>query len=333
MPYWALSHREAYPPIMIQPMFGPIIFDLTGTSLTPEEKELLTHPLISGVIFFTRNYESPAQITALAKQVRQLARRPILLSVDHEGGRVQRFREGFSIIPAMASLLADASNMAQATERAHACGRQLASELVRVGIDLSFTPVLDIDAGISEVMRSRTFANNPDDVITLAGALIAGLNDAGMAACGKHFPGHGSVVADSHLTLPCDPRSFAEIAAHDLKPFIHFAKAGIPALMTAHIIYPQIDDKACTFSSYWLQQVLRTQLGYQGVIFSDDLAMQGATIMGDMPTRAHEALAAGCDMVLVCNDRPGLLEVLDQLSGHPRSDSTRDHRIARLLVK
>ncbi|MGB1261563.1 MAG: beta-N-acetylhexosaminidase [Cognaticolwellia sp.] len=291
---------------------GPVMLDVQGTSLSQEDKEIIQHPLVGGLIFFTRNYQSAEQIAHLSQQIRTAANKPLLLAVDHEGGRVQRFRDGFSLIPAMGKLwqMAD-QNLSLAKELATQSAILMALEVQAVGIDISFAPVLDIN-NISDVIGDRAFHQQPDHVTELADAFISGLHVVGMKATGKHFPGHGSVKADSHIDLPIDNRSKADIFQQDLVPFKQLiAKGKVDALMPAHVIFPDVDSQAVGFSRYWLQNILREQLGFNGVIFSDDLSMQGAASAGGYIERAEAAQGAGCDMLLLCNNRQGCIEVLD----------------------
>ena len=311
---------------------GPVMFDVQGTSLSQEDKEILQHPLIGGLIFFTRNYESPEQITDLSQQIRMAAKKPMLLAVDHEGGRVQRFREGFSLIPAMGKLWQmSQQNLTLAKELAKQSAILMALEVQAVGIDISFAPVLDIN-NISEVIGDRAFHQQPDYVTELAEAFISGLHLAGMKATGKHFPGHGSVKADSHIDLPIDTRTRAEIFQQDLAPFKQLINKGkVDALMPAHVIFPEVDSQAVGFSRYWLQNILREQLGFNGVIFSDDLSMQGAASIGGYIERAEAAQAAGCDMLLLCNNRDGCVEVLD--NANISISLVAIERLNKLLIK
>jgi beta-N-acetylhexosaminidase len=293
---------------------GPIVFDLIGTELSAEEKEMVRHPLIGGVIFFARNYESPEQIKQLCSALRAARKQPLLLLVDQEGGRVQRFKDGFTRIPSMGELgkLYDEAPE-QAVTLATTCGWLLAAELLNAGVDLSFTPVLDIDLGINPAIGNRGFHRQHSIIITLAKALTAGLRAAGMAAVGKHFPGHGSVMIDSHLDLPIDIRSYEDIAAADMPPFIAMIRHGIEGMMAAHILFSAVDETAVGFSRKWLQDILRTQLKFSGMIFSDDLNMQGAKIAGDYPQRVLASLNAGCDMALLCNNRTAVIATLDHI--------------------
>ena len=308
---------------------GPIMLDVQGTSLSAEDKDLLEHPLVGGCILFSRNYHSPEQVSALTQEIRAAAGN-ILIAVDHEGGRVQRFREQFSVIPAMGEIwsLAD-ENIDSATKLAQQCGLLMAVEVQAVGIDISFAPVLDIN-GISDVIGDRAFHQNPEFIIPLATAFIDGMLLAGMKATGKHFPGHGSVKEDSHITLPSDTRSFDEIAKLDLSPFKSLmANNRLAALMPAHVIYSAIDRCGVGFSAVWLQQILRNDLGFDGVIFSDDLSMEGAAAFGGFVERAEAAQQAGCDMLLLCNNRAACIDVIDNANIVLNSQSS--DRLKRLL--
>ncbi len=294
---------------------GPVMLDLAGVELSAAESELLRHPLVGGVILFSRNYRSPRQLRELTAAIRCLRKPELLVAVDHEGGRVQRFQEGFSRIPPMRRL-----GEAWDRDRAAACTAAgdiayvLASELLACGVDFSFTPVLDVDFGASGVIGDRAFHSDPEAIAQLSVALIAGLRAAGMASVGKHFPGHGHVRADSHLAVPVDARSFADIEAADLVPYRALIRHGLAAVMPAHVIYPQVDAHPAGFSSKWLRQILRGQLGFAGMIFSDDLSMEGASVAGGVVQRAHAALAAGCDMVLLCNAPESAAELLAGLA-------------------
>lgn len=309
---------------------GPVMLDVQGTSLSQEDKEILQHPLVGGLIFFTRNYQSPEQIADLSQQIRIAAKKPLLIAVDHEGGRVQRFRDGFSLIPAMGKLwqMSD-QNLTLAKELAKQSAILMALEVQAVGIDISFAPVLDIN-NISDVIGDRSFHQQPEHVTELAEAFINGLHQVGMKATGKHFPGHGSVKADSHIDLPIDNRSKAEIFQQDLLPFKQLiARGKVDALMPAHVIFPDVDSQAVGFSRYWLQDILRENLGFNGVIFSDDLSMQGAASAGGYVERAEAAQDAGCDMLLLCNNREGCVDVLDH--ANIAHSSTSNQRLIQLL--
>lgn len=291
---------------------GPLMLDVAGTSLTAEDKELLEHPLVGGLILFTRNYQSPEQISELTRTIRAAAKKDILIAVDHEGGRVQRFREHFSKIPSMGSIWSLAQqNLELAKTIAKSCGSLMAIEVQAVGIDISFAPILDINS-ISDVIGDRSFHENVNYIAPLAEAFISGMQAVGMKATGKHFPGHGSVKADSHIDMAVDPRSFSDIEALDLRPFkTLIADNKLDAMMPAHVIFPDIDDKSVGFSRIWLQEILRQKLGFKGVIFSDDLSMQGASSIGGYVERCEAAQEAGCDMLLLCNTREAVIDVLD----------------------
>lgn len=300
---------------------GPLMLDCTAYELSAQEREMLDHPLVGGVILFTRNYYDKAQLKALIRAIRQAARQPLLIAVDHEGGRVQRFRTGFTELPAMGAILPAVNHdMAKASELANACGQILAYELRELDIDMSFGPVLDID-GCSTVIGDRALADNAEAVIALASALIDGMQTQGMPVTGKHFPGHGSVVADSHVALPVDERTFSEIEHTDMVVFKQLVKK-LDAVMPAHVIYEQVDPQPAGFSDFWLQSVLRQQMQFDGVVFSDDLSMHGASVAGGYPQRAQQALQAGCDMVLACNNTAGAIDILDTLP-HPASVNRR----------
>jgi beta-N-acetylhexosaminidase len=287
-----------------------VMFDLAGASLSDEEREFLRHPAAGGVILFSRNYESPAQMMALVSEVRGL-RPDILIAVDHEGGRVQRFRAGFTRLPAAAAYLAADGEAALAT--VETAGWLMAAELRAVGVDFSFAPVLDVDSGVSAIIGDRAFARTPDEVTAAARAFAAGMRRAGMAAVGKHFPGHGGVADDSHLTLPEDQREFEELLARDLLPFSALIREGLEGIMPAHVLYSRSDARTPCFSRFWLQTILRERMNFDGAIFSDDLAMAGAASAGDHATRALAALKAGCDMLVICNTPEATATILHAL--------------------
>lgn len=289
---------------------GPIMLDVVGTTLNDEDIRRLQHPLVGGVILFARNFESPTQLKALTSAIHAVRQPPLLIAVDHEGGRVQRFKAGFTKIPPMREFgkIWD-HHPKRAKQLAELTGWVIAMELRAHGIDFSFTPVLDMDYGDSLVIGNRAFHLDPQAITDLAFALMAGLKRGGMAAVGKHFPGHGFVVADSHVSIPVDERSFDVIASQDMQPFKQMIDDGLPAIMPAHVIYPSVDEKPAGFSPKWLQKILRERLGFNGIIFSDDLSMEGATVAGDVTQRALAALQAGCDMALLCN-RPDLADEL-----------------------
>jgi beta-N-acetylhexosaminidase len=297
---------------------GPVMMGLEGLELTAEERDLLRHPLVGGVILFARNYQSPEQVAALAAAVHALRQPRLLVAVDHEGGRVQRFRDGFTRLPPVRRLgeIYDQDRM-RAKQLARVTGWLMAAELRAVGIDLSFAPVLDLDHGVSGIIGDRAFHHEPEVVADLAHAYASGMQKAGMEAVGKHFPGHGGIAADSHLELPVDPRPWDELASADLLAFERMIHYGLAALMPAYVLYPRVDDRPAGFSARWLKDILRRRLEFQGVIFSDDLDMAGAQEAGTPPERAGAALAAGCDMVLACNDRRAATAILDNLRYAP----------------
>ena len=297
---------------------GPVMLDVTGLRVTSEEKEILRHPSVGGVILFARNFESPRQLTALTADIRGLRRPELLIAVDHEGGRVQRFQEGFTRISPMRSLGERWEiDAAEARALAEATGYVIAVELRSHGVDFSFAPVLDVDFGASSVIGDRAFSDEPEVIAMLAGAFAAGLAAGGAASVGKHFPGHGHVKADSHVDVPVDERGLGEIEAADLRPYRGLIANGLAGVMPAHVIYPAVDSRPAGFSAVWLKDILRGRLGFDGMIFSDDLSMEGASVAGGVVQRAEAALAAGCDMILVCNAPQAAHEVLDGLKARP----------------
>ena len=280
---------------------APVVLDIAGTSLNADDRRRLAHPLTGGLILFARNWADRAQLTALTAEIKAI-RPDVLICVDHEGGRVQRFRsDGFTHLPPMRALgelwMRDAL---AATDAATACGHVLGAELRACGVDLSFTPVLDLDHGGSSVIGDRAFHRDARVATMLAKSLMHGLLLSGMANCGKHFPGHGHVAADSHLALPVDKRSLKAILADDAQPYA-WLSTSLASVMPAHVVYPKVDALPAGFSERWLRQILRGDLGFQGAIFSDDLSMEGAKVAGSTLDGAIAALNAGCDMVLLCN--------------------------------
>ncbi|WP_421134348.1 beta-N-acetylhexosaminidase [Alteromonas sp. A079] len=299
---------------------GPLMLDFQAELLLPEEKEKLAHPTVGGVILFTRNFHDKAQLRALIADVRKHAHSPLLIAVDHEGGRVQRFRDGFTHLPAMGELTALSDSKADALSLSKACGVVMAYELKMMDIDFSFAPVLDIN-NVSQVIGDRAFGCHSDEVIPLANALIDGLHEGNMPAIGKHFPGHGSVTADSHIALPVDERCLEDIARVDMAVFKSLIGDNkLDGIMPAHVIYSSVCDKPAGFSHHWLRSVLKKQLGFSGAVFSDDLSMHGASVAGNYVDRARAALSAGCDMVLACNNEKGAEAILDGLSHDEVSD-------------
>ena len=308
---------------------GPLMLDVAGLELTSEDRELLAHPAVGGVILFARNYESPAQLSALVNAIHAARDPHVLVAVDQEGGRVQRFRDGFTRLPPLACLgeLHDRDRV-RARHLAQVTGWLMAAELRAVGVDISFTPVLDLNHGISSVIGNRALHSRPEVVAELAHAYQTGMHDAGMAATGKHFPGHGAVVADSHKELPVDPRSYPDISQWDMVPFERMIHYGIAATMMAHVVYVTVDTNPAGFSSFWIREILRSRLGFQGLIFSDDLSMEAVAYAGDHSDRARISLEAGCDMVLICNARAQAEKVADALTAY--INPVTHTRIARL---
>ncbi|MFZ9610509.1 MAG: beta-N-acetylhexosaminidase [Methylococcales bacterium] len=300
---------------------GPVMLDVVGLSLTQVEQEKINHPNTGAVILFSRNYETPAQISQLIDSIRAARKGDILIAVDQEGGRVQRFQTGFTRLP-------PASYYAEMPLLAESAGWLMATELLSVGVDFSFAPVLDIDCGISQIIGDRSFSTDPDLATKLASLFRKGMHNAGMAATGKHFPGHGSVALDSHLTLPIDDRDLDIIRGKDFLPFIQLIKEGLEGIMPAHVLYPSIDPNPAGFSPFWIQQILRKELKFNGTVFSDDLSMAGAASAGDYPERARLAQEAGCDMLLVCNNPVAAEEVLDSLP--ITQDPLREQRLRRM---
>ena len=294
------------------------MLDVDGHELSQEDKELLQHPSVGGVILFTRNFRDLEQLQKLINSIRVVRKDRVLISVDHEGGRVQRFREGFTRIPAMHKIgkLYD-ENPSEAKRLATDIAWLMAVELRSLDLDFSFAPVVDIDYGKCSVIGDRSFHSNPEIVYELAFAFCQGMQEAGMASVAKHFPGHGAVKEDSHMEIPVDHRSFEQIMEKDIHPYRMLIRDSLTAVMPAHVIYDQVDKNPAGFSEYWLKTILREQLQFNGVIFSDDLNMHGASVAGDSyADRAASALNAGCDMVLVCNNRPGAIEVVQSIKQH-----------------
>ncbi|TRW95852.1 beta-N-acetylhexosaminidase [Candidatus Methylobacter oryzae] len=300
------------------------MLDVAGLTLTQAEKEKINHPNTGAVILFSRNYQDPEQVTGLINAIRAARNGDILIAVDQEGGRVQRFQQGFTRLP-------PASRYAQNPELAEPAGWLMAAELLAVGVDFSFAPVLDIDCGVSEIIGNRSFSTDPALATQLSSSFRKGMNAAGMAATGKHFPGHGAVALDSHLTLPIDERDLDAIRAKDLMPFKQLIDEGLEGIMPAHVVYPQVDPNPAGFSPFWIQQILRRELNFNGTVFSDDLSMEGAASVGDFPERARLAQLAGCDMILVCNNPAAAEQVLEALP--VTHDLVREQRLERMRGK
>ena len=308
---------------------GPVMLDVKGTELDDDDRRRLLHPQTGGVILFSRNYRDPAQLARLCDEIHRLRDPRLVISVDHEGGRVQRFRDGFQALPAMGQLgdLYDVEPQ-RALQLAETFAWLMCAELLHYGVDLIFAPVLDIGDPVSSVIVDRAFHRDPESISHLANAWIRGMRAAGMEAVGKHFPGHGSVEGDSHHVMPFDRRDFADIEALDLVPFRRVINTHLTGIMMAHVIYDQVDGQPAGYSRYWIETVLRDRLGFDGVVFSDDLSMSGAESAGGYAERARLALDAGCDVLLVCNNPSGADEVLDSLQGY--SSPTTQLRMVRL---
>ncbi len=306
-------------------MIGALMLDIAGTELTQEDIELLKEPQVGGMILFGRNIVSPQQVRALTDHMRQV-RPDILIAVDQEGGRVQRLKNGFTLLPAMGQfgeLYVTAPE--KALDLAEQCGWLMATEVLAVGIDFSFAPVLDLN-DISDVIGDRAFAKNMQDIVPLASAFLKGMKRAGMASTGKHFPGHGSVQADSHVAAAVDSRSYEEIYQKDIQSFIQL-QTQLDALMPAHVIYEKVDPNPAGFSPYWIQKILRQELKFDGVLFSDDLSMQAACVAGGADARIQAALNAGCDMGLVCNNRESACTALAGIENLPLPNQERLERM------
>lgn len=279
---------------------GPLLIGLAGTGVSPEESSWLSHPAVGGVVLFTRNYRDIEQLSELTASIAEISGRDLLICVDHEGGRVQRFRDGFTRLPPLAVLgKMYKESKTNALDFAYRHGRVMATELLLCGVDLSFAPVLDL-GDRSVVIGDRAFSADPKIIVQLSGAYIGGMHDAGMAATGKHFPGHGSVEADSHTDDVCDPRPFELIEQADLIPFAALSPK-LDAMMMAHVLYPSVDKRPAGYSPFWIKTVLRDKLAYEGTIFSDDLGMFAAKVAGGLAERVRDSLQAGCDAVLVCD--------------------------------
>jgi beta-N-acetylhexosaminidase len=308
---------------------GPIMVDLAGVELSAEDRELLRHPAVGGVILFARNYVSPEQVADLNAAIHALREPRLLIGVDQEGGRVQRFREGFTRLPPAGRFGAlHSCDPRRASAACSAVAWLMAAELLSVGVDFSFAPVLDLDRGLCRAIGDRGFGPTHTQVAELGIAWLAGVHRAGMAAVGKHFPGHGGVEADSHTELPRDERSLEDILCEDLMPFERLIAHGLESAMPAHVVYPRVAPDPAGFSRFWLGEILRERLGFSGVVFSDDLNMAAAAAAGGYAERARAAAEAGCDMLLICNNRPAAVEIVDAFQG--REDPAAQLRLLRM---
>ena len=311
---------------------GPLMVDIAGTELTAEDVRVLSHPLVGSVILFTRNYRDPAQLAALTEAIRALRTPHLLIAVDHEGGRVQRFREGFTRLPAMRLLgRRFDEDRRDGLALAQSVGWLMASELRAVGVDFSFAPCVDLDHGVSEVIGDRAFHRDPDAVAALAVAVLSGMREAGMPAIAKHFPGHGAVVADSHVALPVDRREFADLEA-DMRPYRPLIDNNVAGIMAAHVVVPAVDALPASLSQRWITGVLRGEMGFHGCVFADDLSMAGAAAFGDAIARSELASAAGCDVLLICNDRPSVELVLEAFGANVGSAASQA-RLVRMRAR
>ncbi len=303
---------------MSETPISPLILDIEKEYVTEEDKELLSHPCVGGLIFFARNFSDTQQLSELIREIRSI-RPNLLLCVDHEGGKVQRFKQGFTRLPAMqnlGTLYRENSSLAKKTSKE--LGWLLAAELRAYDIDISFTPVLDVDRNFSSIIGDRAFSDTPEIVSDLVSEFLEGMQEAGMRSTGKHFPGHGSVREDSHHELPVDHRQLIALEQHDLIPFVKLMSK-LDAIMPAHILFPQIDESPVGFSKKWIREILRQTYSFEGLVFSDDLSMEGAAIAGNYRERARAALDAGCDSVLVCNNRDAAISVLEDIETYRNS--------------
>lgn len=310
-------------------MYGALMIDVAGTKLTEADRLVLSRAEVGGLILFARNVETPEQVRALCDEIHQI-KPDIIIGADQEGGRVARLRQGFTPLPAMGKL-GDLFNTypIKALSLAYDCGYLMAAEVMAVGIDISFAPVLDIN-GVSKVIGDRSFHARTEAIVALSTQFMRGMKTAGMATTGKHFPGHGSIAPDSHVADAIDERSLDEIKQIDLQPFIQ-CQPWLDALMPAHVIFKQIDDKPAGFSKIWLQDIARKQLGFEGVLFSDDLSMKAAHIAGDITARVTAALSAGCDMALICNDRTAAIQAIEMAEQLPQPNQQRLHTMRSII--
>jgi beta-N-acetylhexosaminidase len=312
---------------------GPLMVDIAGTELSAEDVRVLEHPQVGSVLLFTRNYRDPGQVAQLNASIRALRTPPLLIAVDHEGGRVQRFRDGFTRLPP-ARLLGRRfdEDRRDALAFAQSVGWLMAGELRAVGVDFSFAPCVDLDYGVSEVIGDRAFHRDPDVVAALAVATLSGMREAGMAAVAKHFPGHGAVVADSHLALPVDRREYADLEA-DIRPYRPLIDNNIAGIMAAHVVFPAVDARPASLSKRWITGVLRGELGFHGCVFADDLTMGGAAAFGDVMARVELALSAGCDVLPICNDRHSVELALRSLGTNDVGSPASQARLVRMRAR
>jgi beta-N-acetylhexosaminidase len=311
---------------------GPLMVDIAGTELCAEDIEVLKHPLVGSVLLFTRNYRDPQQVTALCAAIRAIRSPHLMLAVDHEGGRVQRFREGFTRLPASRALgRRFEEDHRDGSALARSVGWLMASELRAVGVDYSFAPCIDLDYGVSEIIGDRSFQRDPDTVATLGTAYMLGMRDAGMAAIAKHFPGHGAVIADSHVALPIDRREFADME-EDIRPYGRLIDNNLAGIMAAHVVYPAVDALPASLSRRWVTDILRGQMGFHGCVFADDLSMAGAVAFGDILERSRLAYVAGCDVLPICNDRASVVTVLDSFKPDVASPASQA-RLVRMRAR
>jgi beta-N-acetylhexosaminidase len=306
--------------------------DIGGTDLTSEDVRVLSHPMVGSVILFSRNYRDPAQLSALTAAIREIRSPQLLIAVDHEGGRVQRFREGFTRLPASRLLgrRFDAERR-KGLSLAQSVGWLMAAELRAVGVDFSFAPCIDLDYGVSEIIGDRAFNSDADAVAALGVAYMTGMRDAGMAACAKHFPGHGAVVADSHTDLPVDRRAFVDMEA-DVRPYRLMIQNNVASIMAAHVVYSSVDQLPASLSRRWITDILRGELGFHGCVFADDLSMAGAASCGGILRRVQLAFAAGCDVLPICNDRQAVLSVLEHFGAEFESPASQA-RLVRMRAR
>ena len=311
---------------------GPLMVDIAGTELTPEDIQVLSHPLVGSVILFSRNYRDVAQVSSLTAAIRAVRSPALLVAVDHEGGRVQRFRDGFTRLPPVRTLgRRYDEDRREGLSLAKGAGWLMASELRAVGVDFSFAPCVDLDYGVSEIIGDRAFHRDPDAVAALAVAYMSGMREAGMAAVAKHFPGHGAVIADSHVALPIDRRKFVDLEA-DIRAYRLLIENNLAGVMGAHVVFPAVDPLPASLSQRWISGVLRGEMGFHGCVFADDLSMAGAAAFGGVIERAELAFAAGCDVLPICNDRQAVKSVLDHFGpdlGSPASQA----RVVRMRAR